>query len=423
MNYSNFLQSDINTIKGVGTKTRKYLQKKKIEKVKDLLWDLPYSIIDRSKITSLDKLEIGKILTIKVHVLKYNFPRIRNLPNTVICGNYSKKIKIVFFNSFEGYIRKILPLNKTVIISGKINYYKNSYQITNPTYVKPLEQIDEITKIFPKYSLTEGLLEKNYRKLITNIVEKIDDNFEWHENDFLQKNNFKSFKKTLNNLHNPKSNLDVFSNDFRRLAYDEILSNLLALYSARKVVKIRKKRKKAFKNELSNILKKNFKFELTKGQNKILSEIDKDLKSNSRMFRLLQGDVGSGKTILALIAFGLVYTKKKNKPMYNTMILSFMMLLIGYSSFAVLVVRSNSNPPIDENNPEDAVGLLSYLKREQYGSWPIVYGQYFNAKLDNKKPYLDGNPVYAKDEKKGKYVIIDDRKNSIPNFSDKYKKL
>ena len=302
MNYSNFLQSDINIIKGVGTKTRKYLQKKKIIKVKDLLWDLPYSIVDRSKITSLDKLEIGKILTIKVNVLKYNFPRIRNLPNTVICENDSKKIKIVFFNSFEGYIRKILPLNKTVIISGKINYYKNSYQITNPTYVKPLEQIDEITKIFPKYSLTEGLLEKNYRKLITNIVEKIDDNFEWHENEFLQKNNFKSFKKTLNNLHNPKSNLDVFSNDFRRLAYDEILSNLLALYSARKVVKIRKKRKKAFKNELSNILKKNFKFELTKGQNKILSEIDIDLKSNSRMFRLLQGDVGSGKTILALIA-------------------------------------------------------------------------------------------------------------------------
>ena len=59
------------------------------------------------------------------------------------------------------------------------------------------------------------------------------------------------------------------------------------------------------------------------------------------------------------------------------------MLLIGYSSFAILVIRSNSNPPIDENNPEDAVGLLSYLKREQYGSWPIVYGQYFNAKLDS----------------------------------------
>ena len=196
MSNSNFLQSDINTIKGVGTKTRKYLQKKKIEKVKDLLWDLPYSFVDRSKITSLNKLEIGKILTIKVNVLKYNFPRIRNLPNTVICGDNNKKIKIVFFNSFEGYIRKILPLNKSVIISGKINYYKNNYQITNPTYIKPVNQVEEIAKIFPKYSMTEGLLEKNYRKLIENVITKIDDDFEWHDKKFLQNNNFKNFKNT-----------------------------------------------------------------------------------------------------------------------------------------------------------------------------------------------------------------------------------
>ena len=302
MSNSNFLLSDISTIKGVGTKTRKYLQKKKIEKVKDLLWDLPYSFIDRSKITSLDKLEIGKILTIRADVLKYNFPRVRNLPNTVICGDDNKKVKIVFFNSYEGYIRKILPLNKSVIISGKINYYKNSYQITNPAYVKPIEHVDEVTKIFPKYSLTDGLLEKNYRKIIENVIKKIDDSFEWHDNNFLQNNNFKSLKVTLNNLHNPESNLDIFSNDFRRLAYDEILSNLLTLYSARKVIKIKKKSKKNFKNKLSDIVKKNFGYTLTKGQNKILAEIDKDLKSDTRMFRLLQGDVGSGKTILALVA-------------------------------------------------------------------------------------------------------------------------
>ncbi len=302
MNNSNFLLSDIITIKGIGTKTRKYLQRKKIEKVKDLLLDLPYSFIDRSKITSLNELEIGKILTIKVEVLKYNFPRIRNLPNTVICGGDNKKIKIVFFNSFEGYIRKVLPLNQSVIISGKINFYKNNYQITNPTYIKPANQVEEIAKIFPKYSLTEGLLEKNYRKLIDNVIEKIDDNFEWHDKKFLQNNSFSSLKTTLNKLHNPKSNLDIFSNDYRRLAYDEILSNLLTLYSARKVIKVKKKRKKIFKNKLSNIIKKNFNFELTSGQNKILVEIDKDLKSDTRMFRLLQGDVGSGKTILALIS-------------------------------------------------------------------------------------------------------------------------
>jgi len=126
-------------------------------------------------------------------------------------------------------------------------------------------------------------------------------------------------------------------------------------------------------------------------------------------------------TIIGAIAYGLSYTKKHNKAVWNTAILGIMMLLIGYSSFAILVVRSNANPPIDENNPEDAVGLLSYLKREQYGSWPIVYGQHFNATLDSRKPYLDGNPVYAKDEKKAKYVVIDQRKNSIPNYSKKDK--
>ena len=126
-------------------------------------------------------------------------------------------------------------------------------------------------------------------------------------------------------------------------------------------------------------------------------------------------------TIIGAIAYGLSYTKKHNKAVWNTAILGIMMLLIGYSSFAILVIRSNSNPPIDENNPEDAVGLLSYLKREQYGSWPIVYGQHFNATLDSRKPYLDGNPVYAKDEKKAKYVVIDQRKNSIPNYSKKDK--
>ena len=127
--------------------------------------------------------------------------------------------------------------------------------------------------------------------------------------------------------------------------------------------------------------------------------------------------------IIIAITLGLIYTRKNNKPLYNTGILSLLVLLIGYSSFAILVVRSNSNPPIDENNPEDAVGLLSNLKREQYGSWPIVYGQYFNAKLDNKEPYIDGKPIYEKDKKKGKYVVIDKRENSLPNYSKKYKTI
>jgi len=100
----------------------------------------------------------------------------------------------------------------------------------------------------------------------------------------------------------------------------------------------------------------------------------------------------------------------------NTVFLSIAFLLIGYSSFFLLVIRANTNTPINENDPSDAVSLLSYLNREQYGTWPIVYGQYYNAPQDREKPYSDGTPFYVKDTKKGKYIMTDDRKNTLPNY-------
>ena len=301
INKKNFLFDDISSLKGVGIKTKKYLEKKKVEKIKDLLWDLPYTTIDRSTITNLNELEIGKITTIKVTVKKYNFPRIRNLPNKVICADSNNKINIIFFNSYEGYIRKVLPIGKDVIISGKINYYKNNYQITNPTYIKPANQKDDVLKVFPKYSLTEGLKEKIYRKLILTVLDKIDDNFDWYNDDFLKKNGFKRFKKTFLNLHNPLNKNDIFSNDYRRIAFDEILSNLLMLLKARKIIKIKKTENKNISQEVQNEILKKFPHSLTEGQICILKQLDKDITSNSRMFRLIQGDVGSGKTIIALI--------------------------------------------------------------------------------------------------------------------------
>ena len=304
INKKSFLFDDIDTLKGVGFKTKKHLERKKIEKIKDLLWDLPYSVIDRSKISSLDELEIGKILTIKVKVEKYNFPRIRNLPNKVICSENGKKINIIFFNSYEGYIKKILPIGKQVIISGKINFYNKNYQITNPNYVKLIEKKYDITKIFPKYSLTEGLNDKKYRKLINDVLNRINENHEWHNDNFLKKNNFNKFKKTFVNLHNPSNKLNILSNDYKRLAYDEIFANFLTLLSARKTIKTKKKIGKIYNNKFFKVILKNFTYDLTEDQKKIMKIIDRDLKSKNRMFRLLQGDVGSGKTILAMIAAG-----------------------------------------------------------------------------------------------------------------------
>ena len=266
-----------------------------------MLWNFPQSFTDRSNLQTLDKLEIGKITTIKVKVKKYNFPRIRNLPNKIACEDEAGKIDIVFFNSREGYLRKILPLGNLVIISGKINYFNKKYQITNPTYVVPIEKKDYVNRLIPKYSLTEGLTEKIYRKLIDQVFDKLTDIEEWHDEKILKKLGNAGWYKSVSTLHKNKEN-DLKSIYFKRLAYDEILANFLVLSHVRKRIKKFKKTAKIFNNETQNKILYNLNFELTENQKEIVIEINNDLKSNNKMFRLLQGDVGSGKTIISLIA-------------------------------------------------------------------------------------------------------------------------
>jgi len=296
-----FLTQSISILDGVGIKTKKILKKKKIEKISDLLWNLPQGFTDRTFTQTLDKLEIGKVTTVKVNVVKYNFPRIGSLPNTVSCEDITGKINIIFFNSREGYIRKILPLNTTVIISGKINYFKKKYQITNPAYVVPEFKKDFVNKIIPKYSLTEGLSEKIYRRLIEQVLNKVSNLKEWHSNETLSKIGNVSWDKSVLNIHDSKGN-SLKSKYYRRLAYDEILANLIVLSEVRKRIRKHKKQKKIFDNTLSSIITNNLNFTLTKSQTEIVNEINVNLKSGYKMFRLLQGDVGSGKTIIALIA-------------------------------------------------------------------------------------------------------------------------
>jgi len=296
-----FLFKDVSILDGVGKKTIKLLKKKKIEKISDLLWNTPQGFTDRTNSQTLDKLEIGKITTIKVKVIKYNFPRIRNLPNKVICEDENGKIDIIFFNSREGYIKKILPLNTLVVISGKINYFKKKYQITNPTYVVPAYKEDYVNKVIPKYSLTEGLTEKIYRKLIEQVLKNITNPTEWHNEDVLNKIGNVSWLESIFNIHQDKIN-NFSSKFYKRLAYDEIIANLLVLSHVRKKIKKHKKEKKKFNSTYANKLIQNFTFELTKNQTDVINEINNDLQSEYKMFRLLQGDVGSGKTIISLIA-------------------------------------------------------------------------------------------------------------------------
>ena len=299
MNSYEYLLKDINTIKGIGTKLSKLFKKKNINTIFDLLWSLPRDTIDRSNLVKINELQIGKIQTIRVRVQKYNFPRIRNLPNKVFCEDETGKIDCIFFNSYEGYIKKILPLDSTVTVSGKVGYYKNKYQITNPTYVS--SNSESIKKIFSSYSLTDGLTEKKYNNIIDQVLKNIPELNEWLSNEILQKFNNISWKKSILELHNPK-NINKKGNFLYRLIFDEIMSSFLINSKIRKTIKKFKKTKKVFDQKEFNKLKNKISFELTNDQKKAINEINSDLKSNQKMFRLLQGDVGSGKTIVSLIA-------------------------------------------------------------------------------------------------------------------------
>ena len=160
-------------------KTMEILKKKKINNIFDLLWRLPKSYTDRTLVSKICDLQIGAIQTIRIVPLKYQFPRIRNLPNKVNCIDETGKIDCIFFNSHEGYVRKILPLNEEVTISGKIGNYKGRYQITNPTYISQDSSL--IETIDNKYSLTEGITEKTYNKIINQILKNLPTLTEWHD--------------------------------------------------------------------------------------------------------------------------------------------------------------------------------------------------------------------------------------------------
>ena len=296
-----FIFSNVNKLNGVGPQLSKYLKKRKIEQIKDIIFNLPYSETDRSKLYKLNELEVGKIQSIKVVVKKLNFPRIRNLPNKIICTDETGAIDIVYFNSREGYLRKLFPINEWVIISGKVNYFNKKYQITNPDYVTSIDKQEYVIKNIPKYNLTKGINEKKYRLISEQVINDLPIINDWLDKDFISKNNLINWNDAITKLHNSKDAKINQSQSFRRLVFDELCANFFILSENRKKIKKEKKKKKFFK-KIINLIKNELPFKLTCSQEKVLREIENDISGNKRMFRIIQGDVGSGKTIVSFLA-------------------------------------------------------------------------------------------------------------------------
>ena len=375
-----YLLSDLKSIKGVGLKTSNLLKRKKINSIFDLLWKLPKSYTDRSLSSKIKDLKIDEIQTITIIPQKYSFPRVRNLPNRVLCKDETGEIDCVFFNSYEGYIRKILPIGKEVTISGRIKYFRNKYQLTNPKYIS--EDSSIIKQKHNTYSLTEGISEKVYNKIIFQIIKNLPQIDEWHSKDILKNFGNIGWNDSIKKLHDPENIGKFRENFYQRLAFDEIFSTFLVNSEIRKKIKKIKKTKKKFDIKKQGEIISKLDFSLTNDQTKTLNEINKDLCSDNKMFRLLQGDVGSGKTIVALLsAFNTISSDFQVAVMAPTEILARQHFLLAkkiYPKNIKIELLSG------KSSYKDKKKILNKLNKKEID---IIFGTHalFQKKVEFKK--------------------------------------
>ena len=298
------LLSPINKLKGVGPKIENIINKLGINLNIHFLWHFPYKIIEKKYYENIHDAPLNQFVTLKIEVIKHYPSKFRRQPYRVSCLANETAIDIVYFNARHPVIRSILPPKSFKMISGKLEFFKNKFQITHPPNIENVTDIQLLREKEPVYSLTAGLNMKTFIKLSNQVLDSIPNLKEWIEERILLKYNFISWKEAIEKLHNPEIE-DTYSekNIFRRrLAFDELLAHQLAICIIRTIDN--KKISVVFKNnnKLKNNLIKNLEFKLTNSQINVVNEIQKDLVSNKQMIRLLQGDVGSGKTIVALIS-------------------------------------------------------------------------------------------------------------------------
>ena len=302
--YLNNLLSPINLVTGIGPKIEKLFNRIDINLKVHFLWHLPYNIIKRQKHENIHDAQINTLVTLKIKVLKHVPSRFKKQPYRVHCLCNETPIDIVFFYARHPVVKKNLPEEAIRFVSGKLEYYRNTYQITHPSHIIETKGINEIKNIEPIYSLTAGLSQKIISKYIEQIIKNIPDLNEWIDEIYLKKYRFSNWKNSIVRIHNPDKIEDISNQNIyrRRLAFDELLAHQLAIAIIRNYNQKKKGIVISSNNKLYEKFIKNLKFNLTTSQKKVVEEITIDLESENQMIRLLQGDVGSGKTVVALIA-------------------------------------------------------------------------------------------------------------------------
>jgi ATP-dependent DNA helicase RecG len=303
--------SDVRSLEGIGQKLGKLLDRflaapERTARAGDLLWHFPTGINDRRARPEIGTAPVGELITLEVTVCEHKPPadRYSRSPYRVVCADTTGTVDIVFFRGQKSYLEKTLPPGATRFISGKMERFGERLQMPHPDHIVAPENIDELPLIEPVYPLTAGVSNKIMHRSVRQALQRIPLLDEWQEEQWLSKQKWPDFSTALQQVHQPENAEELLpgSPARLRLAYDELLASQLALALVRNSLTKVSGRSLQFNSRLYGRIITKLGFELTRAQQLAIQDINADMAADGRMLRLLQGDVGSGKTAVALLS-------------------------------------------------------------------------------------------------------------------------
>ena len=307
----NPLFASLSSLPGIGPKVEKLYARllnrdNGAPRLIDLLFHLPTSFVDRRNQPKLSEVTPDTVVTVAVTIDKHrpSPPHRPRAPYNIAASDDTNTLTITYFNARKDYLQKLYPVGEVRYVSGTATLYDGHLQMVHPDHVVNAEGFKHLPLLDPVYPLTEGLHPNQLRRAIGAGLARLPALTEWQDRDWLERNVYPSFAEALRRLHHPQSPEDLSpeSTAWSRLAYDEFLAGQLALALLRAHMRKRGGRGSAAEGRLRGRIIAALPYALTPSQQRAVTDIVADLAQPQRMLRLLHGDVGSGKTVVALLA-------------------------------------------------------------------------------------------------------------------------
>jgi len=297
------LFASVTVLPGIGSQLAKLFERLAGPLVVDLLWHLPSGIVDRRSSPPIKELQPDQIVTIAVRVEAHQ-PGRGPRPYRVICADATGRLTLTYFNVKGDYLARLLPVGAERVVSGRVEFYNGAPQIAHPDLVLRPDELDRLKPIEPVYPLTAGLVPRLVQRAVATALDRAPDLPEWIDPHLGERRLWPAWAEAVRRVHSPTSEADLSPTEpaRERLAYDEVFASQLAVALVRALRRREQGRAIVGSGALTGRVERGLGFALTGAQRMAIAEIAADMAQPRRMMRLLQGDVGSGKTVVALLA-------------------------------------------------------------------------------------------------------------------------